>query len=90
MDAFEQINAAPPLPAVPAVVLSADKPWRTDLLPPEATQGEMVTFADWLASLDRLATALGAENITQTDSGHDIYLYNPALVVDAVRGIVDG
>jgi hypothetical protein len=49
-----------------------------------------VTFADWLASLDRLATALGAENITQTDSGHDIYLYNPALVVDAVRGIVDG
>jgi pimeloyl-ACP methyl ester carboxylesterase len=89
IDAFEQINAAPPLPEVPAVVLSADKPWRIDLLPADATQGEMVTFADWLASLDRLAVALGAENITQTNSGHDIYLYNPALVVDAIQDVIN-
>jgi hypothetical protein len=49
----------------------------------------MVTFADWLASLDRLAVALGAENITQTNSGHDIYLYNPALVVDAIQDVIN-
>lgn len=89
IDAFEQINAAPGLPGMPAVVLSADKPWRTDLVPPEAARVETVTFTDWLASLDLLAGALDAENITRTHSGHDIYLYNPALVVDAIRGIVD-
>ena len=73
---------------VPAVVLSADKPWRMDLLPPEAKQKDTVTFDQWLASLDRLATDLDAPHITETDSGHDIYLYSPALVVDAIRGIV--
>lgn len=89
IDAFDRIDAAPPLPTLPAVVLSADKPWRTDLLPPEATQGEQVTFADWLAAQHRLAAALDVEPVTDTDSGHDIYLYNPALVVDAIRGVVD-
>lgn len=89
IDAFGQINAAPPMPAVPAVVLSADKPWRIDLLPPEAVTDDMVTFDDWLSSLDRLATDLEAEHITTTDSGHDIYLYHPALVVDAIREVVD-
>jgi len=89
IDAFAQINAAPPMPAVPAIVLSADKPWRSDLLPPEAKADEMVTFADWLTALDRLATDLGAEHITETNSGHDIYLYSPALVVGAIRAVVD-
>jgi pimeloyl-ACP methyl ester carboxylesterase len=89
IDAFARINAAPPLPDVPAVVLSADKPWRFDLLPPEAITDEMVSFDDWLTSLDRLAAGLGAEHITKTGSGHDIYLYTPALVVDAIRDVVD-
>jgi pimeloyl-ACP methyl ester carboxylesterase len=89
VDAFAQINAAPPLPTMPAAVLSADKPWRTDLLPAEATQGERVTFADWLAGQQRLAAALDVEPVTATDSGHDVYLYRPALVVDAIRDIVD-
>jgi pimeloyl-ACP methyl ester carboxylesterase len=89
IDAFAQINAVPPLPDVPAVVLSADKPWRIDLLPPESVTDDMVTFDDWLASQDRLAADLDAEHLTETDSGHDIYLYRPALVVDAIRTIVD-
>ncbi|GAA0652063.1 hypothetical protein GCM10009535_32960 [Streptomyces thermocarboxydovorans] len=90
LDAFRKINAAAPAPApaVPAVVLSADKPWRTDLLPPEAKKGEQVTFEDWLASQQRLAESLGArEHITNTDSGHDIYLYQPRLV-DAICDVV--
>ena len=33
-DAFAQIDAAPAMPIVPAIVLSADKPYRTDLIPP--------------------------------------------------------
>jgi pimeloyl-ACP methyl ester carboxylesterase len=76
IDAFAKIDAAPPMPDVPAVVLSADKPWRTDLLPPEAAQQAMVTFQDWLAALDRLASDLHADHITATDSGHAISLYN--------------
>jgi pimeloyl-ACP methyl ester carboxylesterase len=89
VDAFAQINAAPPLPTMPAAVLSADRPWRTDLLPPEATQGDQVTFADWLAAQRQLAAALGVVPVTATDSGHDIYLYRPALVVDAIRDVID-
>ncbi|GAA1422749.1 alpha/beta hydrolase [Streptomyces thermospinosisporus] len=89
LDAFRKINAAPPPPAVPAVVLSADKPWRTDLLPPEAKKGEQVTFEDWLVSQQRLAESLDArEHITNTDSGHDIYLYQPRLVIDAICDVV--
>lgn len=89
LDAFEQFAAAPPMPQVPAVVLSADKPWRTDLLPPEIASIDTVTFDDWLRALDLLAQSLDAENITRTGSGHDIYLYNPALVVDAIEQVVD-
>lgn len=88
IDAFGRIAAAPGLPAVPAVVLSADKPWRTDLLPESARQDEQVTFADWLAAQDRLAAVLGAEHIARTHSGHDIYLYSPALVIEAIRDVV--
>lgn len=90
IDAFTKIKAAPPMPALPAVVLTADKPYRTDLLPPEATQGDkLVTFADWLASQDRLAASLGGKHLTQTNSGHHVYLYSPALVTAAVREVVD-
>ena len=71
------------------MVLSADKPWRIDLLPPEATHDEMVTFQDWLTALDRLAVDLDADHVTATNSGHDIEAYNPALVVDAIRTVVD-
>lgn len=89
IDAFDRINAAGPLPDVPAVVLSADKPWRTDLLPPEIATIDTVTFDDWLAAQALLAETLGAEQITNTVSGHDIHLYSPALVVAQIREIVD-
>jgi pimeloyl-ACP methyl ester carboxylesterase len=87
-DAFAQINAAGPMPRVPAIVLVADKPWRTDLVPPELLQGEHTTFADWLAMVEQLGVDLGAKTITKTDSGHDIYLYNPKLVIDSIDEVV--
>jgi pimeloyl-ACP methyl ester carboxylesterase len=89
IDAFAQIDQAPPLSNLPVVVLSSDKPWRTDLLPPEIDQTEMVTFDDWLASQARLASALHTTLITETRSGHNIYMYSPALVVDSIREVVD-
>lgn len=61
---------------------------RPDVLPESARQGEQVTFADWLAAQDQLAAARGAEHVGATHSGHDIYLYSPALVVSAIRDVV--
>jgi pimeloyl-ACP methyl ester carboxylesterase len=89
IDAFAQIDEAPPLSNLPAVVLSSDKPWRTDLLPPEIDQTDMVTYDDWLASQARLASALDTTLITETKSGHNVYMYSPALVVDSIREVVD-
>jgi pimeloyl-ACP methyl ester carboxylesterase len=89
IDAIDQIRAAGPMPKVPAIVLSADKPYRTDLLPAGTDPDASLTFADWLQAQDRLAKSLGAEHVTTTHSGHHVYLYSPALVVHAIRTIVD-
>jgi pimeloyl-ACP methyl ester carboxylesterase len=90
LDAFAKIEAAPPRRELPAIVLSADKPWPAiGDAQSAATEGEMVTFANWLASEDMLAKFLDAPRITQTNSGHNIYQYSPQLVVDAIRQVVD-
>jgi hypothetical protein len=81
-------DAAGPMPKVPAIVLEADKPFRVDLIPPELLQGEHTTFADWQAMVNQLGVNLGATTITKTDSGHNIYLYNPKLVIDSIHEIV--
>ncbi len=88
LDAFAKIEAASPRRELPAIVLSADKPWPdTGGAPP--TEGAMVTFTDWLASGDLLAKSLDAPRITETNSGHNIYQYTPQLVVDAIHQVVD-
>jgi pimeloyl-ACP methyl ester carboxylesterase len=87
-DAFAQINAAGPMPKVPAIILVADKPFR-EVMPTDQLQGEHTTFADWVAMVIKLGANLGAETITKTDSGHNIYLYNPTLVTDSIHEIVD-
>jgi pimeloyl-ACP methyl ester carboxylesterase len=88
-DAFARINAAGPMPDVPAIVLVADKPFRTDLVPPEQLEGEHTTFDDWVAMVTRLGADLGAKTISETNSGHNIYMYNPELVIDSIEEIVD-
>jgi pimeloyl-ACP methyl ester carboxylesterase len=87
-DAFGRINAAGPMPNVPAVVLVADKPYRTDLIPPDVLAGEHTTFEDWQAMVNRLGAQLGAKTITETNSGHNIYMYSPQLVIDAIDEVV--
>ena len=52
-DASAQIDAAGPMPKVPAIVLVADKPFREDLISPELLQGEHTTFADHMSSVSR-------------------------------------
>lgn len=80
------LDASPPLRPIPAVVLTADKPIRADLQPPGIDIG--VTFDDWLVGQDLLAAGLAAEHVTQTDSGHNVYLYAPSLVNRAIHEVV--
>jgi CubicO group peptidase (beta-lactamase class C family) len=90
LDAIGRVEAAPVLPERPAVVLSADKPWQSAA--PDAhgkTSGGMITFAEWLAAQDLLAASLHATHLAKTHSGHNTYLYDPDLVVDAIRKVVN-
>jgi hypothetical protein len=64
-------------------VLTAEKPWDLEV----GDSGS--TWPAWLAAQDLLAAALGADHVTNTDSGHAIGVEQPALVVDAIRRVVD-
>ena len=82
-DAFARIAAAPPLPDVPAAVLSSGKFLPADMLTPEN-----YTLAQIHRSNDLLAAALHTTNRVVADSGHNMMLYAPRDVADAVDGIV--
>jgi pimeloyl-ACP methyl ester carboxylesterase len=88
LDAFARIDALPPLREMPAVVLRADKPWQPPSTPKQDLAAGGVTFVEWQASEDLLAEALGARLVTEIHSGHHVYLYSPALVIDAIREVV--
>jgi pimeloyl-ACP methyl ester carboxylesterase len=49
----------------------------------------MITFAEWQAAQDLLAASLHATHVAETHSGHNIYLYQPGLVVDTILKVVD-
>ncbi len=78
----DALRAAPPVGAIPSVVLTSDKAF-------DFGAGEDGTWPAWLAAQDRLATLLGAEHITDTNSGHYIAGEQPQLVIDAIRQVVD-
>ena len=83
-DAFARIKVAPPLPRVPAIVLSADK-----YPPPEAVTPDNYTLAQIHEANNVLAAALGTTNIFSTGSGHNMMLYQPKFVADNIIDIVD-
>jgi hypothetical protein len=83
-DAIARINAAPPLPRVPAIVLSADK-----FAAPEVLTPENYTLAQIHQANDMLAAALGTTNVVSNGSGHNMMLYQPKFVADNVVDIVD-
>jgi pimeloyl-ACP methyl ester carboxylesterase len=92
----EQMRAAPPFPAVPMIILTADRfsitpeAVASGALPPFVTQA----FADalWSSQLvaqDKLAARYpGAQHITKTNATHYIHNDNPRLVVDSIRDVV--
>ena len=83
-DAFARIKVAPPLPRVPAIVLSADK-----YPPPEAVTPDNYTLAQIHEANNMLAAALGTTNIFSTGSGHNVMLYQPKFVADNIIDIVE-
>jgi pimeloyl-ACP methyl ester carboxylesterase len=83
-DAFARIKAAPPLPKVPAIVLSSDKfPPPADLTPQNYTKFQ-IHRANSL-----LAETLVTDNVIVADSGHNMMLYAPQAVSDAIVTIVE-
>jgi pimeloyl-ACP methyl ester carboxylesterase len=83
-DAIAVIQNAPPLPHVPAIVLSSDK-----FAPPEVLTPENYTLAQIHEANDMLAAALGTTNVVSNGSGHNMMLYQPKFVADNIIDIVD-
>lgn len=93
---FMQMAMAPPVRAMPALVLSSDQPYdfkaliREGILPADtpADFGDIVWQAI-LTSQQKLASLLHAEHITDTYSGHYIHLTQPQLVINSIRHVYD-
>ncbi len=83
-DAFAAIGSAPPLPRVPAAVLTGDR-----FPPPDQLTAETYTQAQIHHANDLLAAALGTTNVVIADSGHSMMLYQPTAVADTIIGVVE-
>jgi pimeloyl-ACP methyl ester carboxylesterase len=83
-DAYARIRAAPPLPSVPAIVLSSDK-----FPPPAQLKPDNYTLTQIQQANSQLASELGTTNVTTTDSGHNLMLYQPQLVADEIIAVVE-
>jgi pimeloyl-ACP methyl ester carboxylesterase len=84
LEAIAAIKDAPPLPRVPAIVLSADK-----FAAPEALSPQNYTLAQIHDANAHLAAALGTTNSIAAGSGHNMMLYQPKFVADNIIGVVD-
>jgi pimeloyl-ACP methyl ester carboxylesterase len=83
-DAYARIKAAPSLPRLPAIVLSSDK-----FPPPAALKPDNYTLAQIQQANSLLADALGTVNLTATNSGHNLMLYQPQLVAQNIVTVVN-
>ena len=83
-DAFATLAAAPPLPRVPAIVLSGDK-----FVAPENLKPDNYTQAQIHQANDMLAAALGTTNVIIPGTGHNQMLYEPQAIADQIVTVVD-
>lgn len=81
-DAFRRIGSFPALPNVPAAVLSSGK-----FMPPQMLTPENYTQAQIHRANDMLAATLHSSNTVVADSGHNVMLYDPAVVVHTVEAV---
>jgi pimeloyl-ACP methyl ester carboxylesterase len=82
----EAINALAPLPAMPASVLTAE-PWPF-AFPSGDGQPKRDHWPQWFEAQEMLATSLDATHITQTNSGHNIYIENAELVNEQICAVI--
>ncbi|TPG29763.1 alpha/beta hydrolase [Mycobacterium hodleri] len=83
-DAFATIAAAPPLPRVPAIVLSAEK-----FVAPSELKPDNYTQAQVRQANDMLAAALDTTNVVVPGTGHNQMLYEPRAIADEIMTVVD-
>ena len=83
-DAFATVAAAPPLPRVPAIVLSADM-----FAAPKNLKPDNYTQAQVHRANAMLAAALGTTNVIVPGTGHNQMLYQPQAIADEIVTIVD-
>lgn len=83
-DAFAAIAAAPPLPRVPALVLSGDK-----FVAPKNLKPDNYTQAQIHQANDMLAAALGTTNVIIPGTGHNQMLYQPQAIADQIMTMVE-
>ena len=96
---FAQIRAAAPIRPLPLVVLSADRSVAPQIaegiangsLPADILPGYGAAIDAAQPIMQRHLAELvpGATHITNTNSGHDINIEQPQLVIDGVRKVVD-
>lgn len=94
---FAQVRAAPAVPPMPAIVLTADKRPITaqDIadgkFPPIVTEefADALWTAQWAAQDSLAGLFPDGEHISNTNSGHYILLEQPELVIDSIRAVVD-
>ena len=84
-----QMREAPPLPSLPLVILTRVRPF--DLppdLPPDFSADALERA--WAAGQAELAQLVpGARHVLATESGHNIHLDQPELVIAAVQQVVE-
>lgn len=83
-NAFAAIAAAPPLPRVPAIVLSGDM-----FAAPKNLKPDNYTQAQIHQANDMLAAALGTTNVIIPGTGHNQMLYQPQAIADEIVTVVD-
>jgi len=83
-NAFAAIAAAPPLPRVPAIVLSADM-----FAAPKNLKPDNYTQAQIHQANEMLAAALGTTNVIIPGTGHNQMLYQPQAIADEIVTVVD-
>lgn len=93
----EQLRAAPPMPPVPMMILTADT---TPITAEAIASGAFPPFVDqafadalWSAQVDAqdalAAMYPDAEHVTKTNSTHYIQVEQPQIVIDAIRDVRD-
>lgn len=95
---FAQLRAAPPLRQMPVIVISSDQPIGPTIPGLKAAGavgadvpddfGYITDRAQAQSQAAQAALVPGSVFITETDSGHNVHLEQPALVADAVLQVV--